>query len=215
MQEWFLDFAQGCWQSLDCHRFRRSPQAMQQQQLYAAGFNAWNQLRLERAPTTVHERLSAGGDTEPHDITTFECVLEAADIGPVWPSHTSTAVATSHGILTAGAVSVDAELEEPVDRSRRAEALNGHVIGCCNTDCPLFACFSRYSSVLTDCIRRSVRGWRHNLPLRAACPTGYRRCILYALRWFPRGRDGRRLRRRVCSSYSQRSSLDVGRWPVS
>lgn len=97
--------------------------------LYAAGFNAWDQLRFGHAATAGAETEKPGSsandkDVEPDDVYPFTCVLEA-EVQDVRPFITFTSVTTSGGQLVAGAVSGPAQ--DHSDYSY-AEALNGRVV---------------------------------------------------------------------------------------
>ncbi|EFW98926.1 hypothetical protein CMQ_4778 [Grosmannia clavigera kw1407] len=95
--------------------------------LYAAGFNAWNQLQFR-----TWDKAESQDDTpdcegsEPSDIYPFSCILESEKLGAIQPFLTFTTLTTAKGQLLAGAV------PEPFnsghDDYNYAEAMNGRVV---------------------------------------------------------------------------------------
>ena len=96
------------------------------QTLYAAGFNAWGQLRFGM----TNSAQANGVQDEPDDKATFTRLFEAPKILHVRSSLSYTAVTTSDGIVSAGATSVDS-IDGRADENNQYffEALNGRVIG--------------------------------------------------------------------------------------
>ncbi|KAL8366051.1 hypothetical protein RB595_004707 [Gaeumannomyces hyphopodioides] len=90
-------------------------------ELYAAGFNAWNQLCFQGSPPPP------SGDEEPDDLHTFSCVLvDDGVLGDITPSLSYTLVETSSGTRAVGEVP-----EEDAALKRRhgscAQAANGSI----------------------------------------------------------------------------------------
>ncbi|KAH8888300.1 RCC1/BLIP-II [Thozetella sp. PMI_491] len=65
-------------------------------ELYATGFNAWNQLRFDGANTT--------NTTDPEDLSGFTCVLQDDAIDGLRPYFSYTLVNTAAGLRSAGLV---------------------------------------------------------------------------------------------------------------
>jgi hypothetical protein len=95
------------------------------QVLYAAGFNAWGQLRFDTASAQANDLQD-----EPDDIRTFTRVLENSKIAHVRPYLSYTTVTTSNGAVSAGAVPEN-DISGANDESNlySTEALNGRVVG--------------------------------------------------------------------------------------
>ncbi|CAK7244384.1 MAG: hypothetical protein STHCBS139747_005922 [Sporothrix thermara] len=95
------------------------------QKLYAAGFNAWGQLRFD-----------AQTEDEPDDIAVFTQVLETRAISHVQPSLSCTTVTTSDGTVVAGA----SQVQRTDGYLHFSEALNGQVVDN-ESSCTRFAGF--------------------------------------------------------------------------